>query len=444
MEIEFREKHLDYLAAALRPRTRLLVSEGTIRSSKTVMAIQAFFYRTYRSEGFLHLIGGRDFDTINNNLLENAEGLLSQFPGRCVLKKDRIGGYYVEMRTGKGIKKILLAGYGDRSKWKKILGSSVENMLIDEVNIADEQFVDECFARQTSFAHPLTLWTTNGDMPELWVYGKYINRCKILGEAPASIRAEMDRVAKVPGWYYTHWTMRDNPVMTPEKIAAAEALYPAGSYYYTIKILGERGSPGELIYLDYLDLDRQVRPQDPARLRSFGVGVDVGAGRARNATVLAGFEPGFAGAAVMDLDLYRQVGYGEKKERLKADIRRWLGMGYNIEYVAVDSAEQNFIVDLKSEFLREGLPPVIASYKATIKERIDLVILLLAAGKLSFAPAARKVFEAFRQARWSEGKIGQEREDLNQWPNDVMDAAEYALTPHMKGLLRAAKETGNG
>ena len=72
-----------------------------------------------------------------------------------------------------------------------------------------------------------------------------------------TIQAEMDRVEKNKGWYYTHWVMSDNPVMTPEKIQRAVAIYPKGSYYYTIKILGERGVPGDLIYLDYLN-DNQI------------------------------------------------------------------------------------------------------------------------------------------------------------------------------------------
>jgi hypothetical protein len=36
-----------------------------------------------------------------------------------------------------------------------------------------------------------------------------------------------------------------------------------------------------------------------------------------------------------------------------------------------------------------------------------------------------------------ENKKGQEREDKNEWQNDVMDSAEYSLTRHMVALLRS-------
>lgn len=251
--IQFTDKMLDAVSVALKPQVNLLTFEGTVRSSKTVTAVQAFFYRVVQSDGFLHLIAGRDFDTIKNNVLEaDGLGLIPQFSPYCKLDKDKIGSYYIKVTIGRINKKIMLVNYSNISQWKKVLGSSIECVFIDEVNIADKQFVDECFSRQVSFDHPFTIFTLNGDIPSHWCYTDYINTSTIIGKAPASIIADMQKSPKVKGRYYMHWTFEDNPVMTPEKIERAKALYPVGSYYYTIKVLGERGAPGELIFLDYL------------------------------------------------------------------------------------------------------------------------------------------------------------------------------------------------
>jgi hypothetical protein len=96
---------------------------------------------------------------------------------------------------------------------------------------------------------------------------------------------------------------------------------------------------------------------------------------------------------------------------------------------------------LREVFQREGLPEVIGSYKATIKERIDMNIVLLASGKLIFndTPDGRAALNAFKEATWREGEIGKERKDENEPWNDKLDSIEYGETRHMKALIRSAK-----
>lgn len=438
MSLTLTDKHLDLLAIAIRPETRLIVLEGTTRSSKTVAAIQAFFYRMCNSKNYLHLIAGLDYNAIYDNLLDGEMGMLKQFQGYCKIRKDEIGGHYLRVRTPNGDKKVLLAGYADAGKWAKILGKSIDTILVDEVNTANKKFIDECFSRQSGFDYPFTIWTLNGDEPTKWVYGDYINKSRILGDCPVSIRADMDKVPKTKEWYYTHWSFRDNPIMTKQKIEAAERLYPVGSFYYTTKILGERGSHGVHIYTDYLDFDKHIKPLDFMRYSKYTVGVDVGATRAKNSITLTGFKSDFSEMGVVDKKTVKQCGYKEKTSILIDMVKRWLSAGCNIEGIYVDSAEQNYIADLKAEFEKQGLPPVTGSYKATIKERIDLIIILLSRGRLFFndTPEGRNAYAAFQACKWEEGKAGEVREDLNEWFNDVVDSVEYGATRHMKKLLK--------
>lgn len=442
MNYLFNDKILDAIALALRPTTRQLTFEGTIRSSKTVTAIEAFFWRVYYSDAIRHVVASYDSDTLKNNILEaDGHGLLTKFKGYCKEKKDRIGGWYIEVNAPKGNKQISLCSYSNKSKWKKVLGGSIENFFIDEANVADPQFIKECYSRQVSFQHPLTIYTLNGDVPTASIY-EHINSSKIIGKAPASIRADMDKAPKKKGYYYLHWTMADNPIMTAEKIAAASELYPVGSYYYKIKILGERGTPGKLIYIDYMDEGRLIQKLDVSKFHSFTISMDVGATRAQNSISLVGYTYGYTKAAVIHKKTFPCVGYNEKTSKLKEFIAFCKRIGANnIEAIIVDSAELNYINDLKADFRRLGLPEVVGSYKATIKDRIDMGILLMASEKMIFndTEEGRNAFNAFKMATWEEGKEGEVRKDENEPWNDIVDSIEYSLTRHMKALLRSVK-----
>jgi hypothetical protein len=342
------------------------------------------------------------------------------------------------------IKKILLCGFGNASQWKKINGKTLGCILVDEVNNADELFIKECFLRQVSAKHPKTFWTLNGDVPSHYIYAEFINRCKVLYRktTPASILADMDKVPKESGWFYIHWNMDDNPILTDEQKDQAKRLFPPGSYYHTIKIMGERGSPGKMIYVDYMDPQKLIKKIDYRRYPRYGIGADIGASRAMNSYNLSGFDLNFTRGASMDKWTFKQLGYEAKKEKLIAAIKHWQELGCNIEYVSVDSAEANFIKDLQSVF-KVVFPniDVIPSYKATIKERIDMGIILFASGRWEFndTPEGRDTYDAFRMAKWLDGKEGIEREDLNLPHNDKMDSTEYSWTRHMNALMRASK-----
>ena len=338
-----------------------------------------------------------------------------------------------------------MCGFGNKSRWKTINGHEFGVILLDEVNNANKQFVDECFARQTNVDNPKMLFTLNGDSPTHWIYQEYINHCKILGNAPASIIAEMSQVEKIEGYYYVHFTMYDNPTMTKEKIDRAESIFPKNSYYYKIKILGERGTTGKLIFNDYMTAEKHIDDLSKIIYNEYVVGVDIGSTRALNSISLVGFKGNYTEVGIVDKDSFKQCGYDKKKELLINTVLFWRDKGKNIRCVSVDSAEQNFIYDLKTAFKPYGID-VIPSYKATIKERCDLLIILLALRKIKFnnTKEGREAYQAYQMAKWVEGKENEEREDNNDPINDIMDSIEYALTRHMKKLLSYVKQEIKG
>ena len=72
------------------------------------------------------------------------------------------------------------------------------------------------------------------------------------------------------------------------------------------------------------------------------------------------------------------------------------------------------------------------------------MIILLSLGRFHFNDneGGKKALQAYKIAKWTEGKKGEEREDNNEPQNDIMDSVEYAVTRHMNALLKVATERG--
>jgi PBSX family phage terminase large subunit len=449
------DKILDAIAVGMRDDARLIVFEGTVRSAKTTTAIELLHLRIkFKMTAKYAMIACEDYDAVRDNILEAKTGLLAIQPEEYELMRSKIGGYFVSVKGTD--KHILICGYSNASKWKKILGKDLEIIMVDEANNADERFMEEALTRQGATESPFMILTLNGDDPALPLYENIINKCVIVGDCPASTRAMMAAVQiKKRGYFYFHWTFDDNPALTPEMKKTLRHQFPVGSYYHKIKILGERGKWGSLIFADYMSPDlitdlyitdpkTGARRLDPKyNITRFVLGVDIAESRATNVFSLVGFDSTYSRAFLVDLEVFKsseggmKVGYAKKTAMLKAFLAR--NGDKVIECISLDSAEGNYIQDLKGEGL--GIE-VIPSYKATIKQRIDLNIILFSKRRFLFDIRCIQAFQAYQNSVWVKGKEGKEREDSNLPMNDMMDATEYAETVHMKTLSYAAERLG--
>lgn len=442
--MKFTDKMLDNMALAIRENVSLLVAEGAIRSSKTVTMIQVFNTAVRTSPENLHFIAAKDLDAVRDNILHSdGLGLLDTFPD-IQMQKEEIGGYFLTIPGFDGnIKKVLLVGYDKKDKWKKILGKTIGVELIDESNLASEQFLDEAFARQASADKPLTIYTLNGDDPKHYCYTKYINYCKPLGTVPSSILNDMNKYPNKKGWYYMHWTMNDNPAMTPEKIERAKQIYPRDSYYYTIKILGERGIAEGLIYKLYAtNQSRYLITQDKLPpLSHVNIGMDFGGNGSAHTFVATGFN-------MQMTDLYvlrskRLLAKDVTPDKLYDEFEIFFktvqkGFGIRAMNVYCDSAEQTLISGLKNRVLSKGIAAVIRNaLKKQIKDRIEFEQLALSLVRIHILDDGTESFQdAFRTAVY-DSRDGHTSERLDNGTTDIdtMDAFEYSIEADMKSIM---------
>jgi len=430
-------KHKELLRVAVKPSTNAITLEGPAQTGKSNIAILAFMLRVAKSKGKLHCIAASDLDAIRDNILKGEFKLLDLFGDLVELVSEKIGGYFLRYHTPNGVKDIILAGYKDKAKWKKILGKPIECWFIDEVNIADKNFFDEHKARTFSFEHPFTITTLNGDDPEHYIYTDYINTSIDLfpQDTPQSTLNDMNEYDKVKGKYYAFWGLDDHPTMTPEKKQRIMSAFPKDSFYYMTKVLGIRGIQEGLLYGHLIKSSHYVdwEQVNINAIRELEVGIDLG-DNAKTVFTLTGYTERHQRALVIAVEESDEVRHDKIIQDLHEWLREWYHIfGTRIKCVWPDSAESMFVKTLKQDII---FPiSVKSSKKMTIAERVILKEQLLHNGRLLFvrdfgADVCAKMLRKLK----TDGKGGVIDDNLPE--NDYNDSLDYSLTPRYKQLIK--------
>lgn len=456
------KKSREAINLAMREDTELMVFEGTIRSSKSVIATLIFLLKCYTSSDTTHLIACKDYDTINNNILEcNGFGVKTLYGDRFKLKRNQIGGFFLEFTNKEGYtSRILLCGYDNKNSWRKILGSSLGCIFIDEVNIADKQFVEECFARQGNCEKPFMIWTLNGDDPSHWVYQDYINHAIPKCDVPKEILKDMK--ADHPKWYYYHFSFTDNPSMTQEKIDRLMSIYPINSYYYNIKILGIRGKAEGSIFANYLNEDYiddrvgLVIKNDEVVTDSFNrpltefikysIGLDLGNNENKKGTVLTitGFTKGYDYVVPIEYKLCESTEVNALIEEIASFVSAFYDSLSNkslLDGVWVDGygAIELMMITLRNKIRELGMNVRVDLVEKFGKDngrkaRLDLMLMLVGSHRIKFRSKTKQLMRELSKLVYNE-KDGLPLDD-NQQEMDFYDSLCYSLSTSTMKLIR--------
>ena len=225
------------------------MSDGTTAAGKSTVGTYKFMLKVAESELKHHVIVAEDVGIAEKNLINSEKGIISEwrllaeyFPNG----KDSVRLPHIRFETPNGIKIIYVAGYGDASKWKKVLGSQFGCVYIDEVNICSIEFL-----REITHRCKYMMTTSNPDTPDLPVYKEFINRSRPLKQYekdyPKELLNELNEPC-VDGWVHWYFTFYDNASMTEEDIQEKINAVPIGTKMYKNKILGLRGRATGLIF----------------------------------------------------------------------------------------------------------------------------------------------------------------------------------------------------
>lgn len=239
--------------------------EGTTAAGKTTVGIFKFILKCAESPKKLHILSGLDLGTIEKNIINKDLGILDDFGVLTEYNARGKGQYslpHIVLHTSSGDKIIYVLGYDNKARWKKALGGQYGCLYIDEINIADMEYV-----REASMRCDYLLATLNPDDPNLPIYNEYINCSRPLpeweNETPTEILNMLNEEPK-PGWVHWFFSFAHNAGLTAEKIEQIKMNVPKGTKLYKNKIEGLRGRATGLVFSNF---DRNHHVMREADLR---------------------------------------------------------------------------------------------------------------------------------------------------------------------------------
>ena len=226
--------------------------EGTTYAGKTTVGAVKFLLKVAKSAKQQHIISGLDTGTIEKNILNKELGVLDIFQGLLDYNPNGKGAIslpHLLFKTPSGNKIIYVLGYDNQARWKKALGGQYGCLYIDEINVANMEYV-----REASMRCDYLMATLNPDNPELPIYKEYINHARPLPQYANDGPPELLRMLNEPkkeGWLWWYFSFDHNAGLSQEKREQIVSNVPVGTKIYKNKILGLRGRTSGLVFNNF-------------------------------------------------------------------------------------------------------------------------------------------------------------------------------------------------
>lgn len=466
MKLRNRGNGMDLLALSPKYKDFLLTEtkrdylEGTTAAGKTTVGILKFMLMVAKSDMRYHVIAGSDLGTVEKNVINNERGLLDQFDGLAVYNskgKGVINLPHIAFDTPAGKKIIYVAGCDNKSRWKKVLGSQFGCVYIDEVNVADIEFL-----REITHRCKYMMTTSNPDAPDKEVYKEFINRSRPLkryvADYPPELLAEL-KEEPVRGYVHWYFTFYDNAAMTETEIQEKIDAVPKGTKMFKNKIQGLRGKATGLVFCNFSQKQHVVSREEAGKLIKgrdsggqqeewfalFSAGLDTSYSDKSNDTIAMSYIGITNKGRLFVLD---EKVYNNKDQTipiapsdtvrnlvdfLERNRKEWGGMAKN---VFIDSADQATIIECRK--YKRMHPDCIYIFndawkKVTIVDRIRMQLGWLSSveergikPQFFVVNTCKAYIRELNNYSWREDR-DEEPEDAN---DHMVNSVQYAFIPH--------------
>lgn len=227
--------------------------EGTTHAGKTTVGAVKFMFKVAASPKKLHVISGLDLGTIEKNIINKDYGIIDVFGERHVeynasgKGKHTLPHIVYRINDNPSDDKIIyVLGYDNKARWKKALGGQYGCVLIDEINIADMEYV-----REIAMRNDYLMGTLNTDDPNLPIYEEYIDRSRRLDKWIDDYPQELLKMLNKPhrkGWEHWFFSFKDNIGVPEEKKQQVISMVAPGTKQYKNKIQGLRCRSEGLVF----------------------------------------------------------------------------------------------------------------------------------------------------------------------------------------------------
>ncbi|MCI9586663.1 MAG: PBSX family phage terminase large subunit [Oscillospiraceae bacterium] len=306
-----------------RPELEGIICDGAVRSGKTLcMGIGFFCWAMGSFDGQCFVLCGKTIGALRRNVLWEVLPVLRQM-GMGVL--ERRGENLLVLRSGGRENRFCLAGGKDEGSAALIQGATFAGALLDEAALMPRSFVEQTLARCS--VEGAKLWfSCNPEGPGHWFYREWI------------LKAAERRML------YLHFTMEDNPVLSPATREQYQRRY-TGAFYRRF-VLGEWTAPAGRIY-DFYRREDHARPKPQGAAERWCVSVDYGTANPCSMGLWGKY--GTAWYRVEEVYYASRETGVQRTDQEYVEMLKNLTGGRRIEQVVADPSAVSFITALRRE-----------------------------------------------------------------------------------------------
>lgn len=400
-----------------------LICDGAVRSGKTSIEVVAFIDWAMRE------FSGQRFGICGKTVGSAVENMVIPYISMHYAKKRytlhwRRSQKILEVRRGRRVNHFEVFGGKDESSFALIQGRTLAGVLLDEVVLMPESFVNQALAR-CSVEGAKFFFSCNPGNPNHWFKQEWIDR-----------RKEHNAL-------YLHFEMTDNPGLSEKTLALYQSTYTG--LFYDRYVRGLWVPAEGLVYQYFASHAEEFLVDDPIkwcaehsqRITVVMLGVDFGGTGSANKFQATGITDR---GTVLSLDeeyIKREVDPDALNRAFSSFVQR-VSAVYGNSQTRADSAEQilirGFIHTAEKDRLRTTVKNAL---KLEINDRIRLTLLLMAQKRLYVSRKCPHLIEAFQTAVYDPKSYEDVRLDDGTSDIDSLDAFEYSIEPWFKQLEAA-------
>lgn len=380
-----------------------LICDGAVRSGKTSIMMVAFIDWAMREfSGQRFGICGKTVDSATKNIIVPYISM-SYAKERYTIRWRR-SDKLLEVKRGSVVNWFEVFGGKDESSFMLIQGRTLAGVLLDEVALMPESFVNQALARCS--VDGARMWfSCNPDNPNHWFYVNWIKRCS-------------ERNA-----LYLHFTMPDNPSLSEKTLARYEAMYTG--VFYRRYIMGEWCLAEGLVY----DFSEANITDEIPEFADYYISIDYGTLNPFSCGLWA--VNGNKAERIKEYYYDGRANYKQLTDEEYCDAVERLTDGYEIKRAVIDPSAASFITALKRRRFR------VQQADNAVLDGIRRTAVYLKNGNIKIHRCCTDAIREFGLYRWDDKKT----EDAVVKENDhAMDDIRYFCNTIMKYKVEKKNE----
>ena len=229
-----------------------ILCDGAIRSGKTISMVTGFFLWSMANfDGCCFALCGKTIGALRRNIVIH----IPQWLGEVLTVRESRSDNKLTVTDRAGrTNTYYLFGGEDESSYKVIQGITLAGVLLDEAALMPRSFVEQAVARCSVTGSRIWL-NCNPEGPQHWLYREWI------------LKAEERKTL------YLHFTMEDNPALSPRIRARYRRAY--SGVFYRRFVLGEWTAAQGLVY-DFFDREQDAAEVPEGGFDAWRISVDYG------------------------------------------------------------------------------------------------------------------------------------------------------------------------